>query len=126
MVSKALINKAIREANKSTHRHHLGAVIFRKKKVISKGYNIANKYVHRSTLPLKYRKYPTSVHAEMSAILAAKEDVKGASILIIRVNSRGLLMSSFPCPHCLLYLKYVGIRKIIYSTSEQKIEEFTL
>lgn len=101
----------------------MGAIIFRKKKVISKGYNKAHKYVHPSELPMKYRKYPTSIHAEMAAILSARQEVKGASILVVRVNAKKKLMDAFPCPFCYMYLQHVGIRKIYYSTSNQKIEE---
>ena len=125
-VSAGLIKRAKKQALKSIHRYKMGAIVFRKKKVISKGCNIPYKFTHQSELPLKYRKWHSSLHAEINALLSAKCDVKGASILIIRVNSRGLLMDSFPCPFCLMYIEHVGIRKVIYSTSDQEIKEHML
>lgn len=117
-ISAGLIKRAKRQALKSTHRYKMGAIVFRKKKVISKGYNVPTKFTHPSELPLKYRKWPTSLHAEINALLSARQDVKGASILIVRVNVKHELMDAFPCPYCFLYIKHMGIRKIIYSTSE--------
>lgn len=103
----------------------MGAIIFNKKKVVSKGYNVACKYVHPSELPLKYRKYPTSIHAEMSAIISARQEIKGCSIIVVRTNLQGKLMEAFPCQYCMPYLKHVGIRRIYYST-EEGMKEYTL
>lgn len=125
-VSAGLIKRAKQHALKSTHRYKMGAIVFRKKKVISKGFNIPSKYTHPSELPMKYRKWPSSLHAEINALLSARCSVKGASILVVRVNSRGMLMDSFPCPFCLMYIQHLGIRKVIYSTSKQEIKEHLL
>ena len=104
----------------------MGAIVFRKKKIISAGYNIAYKPIHPSELPMRFRKFPTSVHAEVSALLAAKCNVRGASIIIVRINNKNKLLNSFPCPFCMMYLKHVGIRRVFYSTSRQEILELLL
>lgn len=119
-----MIRRAKRQANKSTYRYRMGAVVFRKKKVISEGYNIPYTHIHPAELPMKYRKFPTSLHAEVAALLAANEDVKGASLIVVRINWHNQFLDSFPCPYCLMYLKHVGIRKIYYSTPDGIMEHF--
>lgn len=105
---------AVREAEKSTYRHKIGCVIYNKNQFISSGHNYENRQnkIHDP----KYRRWPTSVHAEIDAALKANyELLKGASILIVRINNFQQFRLAAPCKHCLTYLKHVGIRKIYYS-----------
>lgn len=107
---------AVKEAEKSTFRFQVGAVIFNKNQFISSGHNCANRSV-KNLKPI-YRHWPTSVHAEVDAILKAKCDLKGASIVVVRINKEKQLRLSAPCKHCLMYLKHVGIRKIYYTINQ--------
>ena len=104
----------------------MGAIVFRKKKIISAGYNIAYKPIHPAELPMRFRKFPTSAHAEINALLSARCSVRGASIIVVRINNSNKLLDSFPCQFCMAYLQHVGIRRVIYSTSRQEILEFLL
>ncbi len=107
---------AVEEAQKSEHRQKVGAVIFDKSKIISRGYNHPQRSVKH--LRRKFQKWPGTVHAEVDAIIKARTELKGMSILVIRVNNKKQLRIAKPCQYCLMYLEYVGIRKVFYSTNE--------
>ena len=125
-ISANLIKQAKKQALKSTHRYKIGAIVFKSKKIISEGYNIPTKFTHPSELPMRFRKWPSSLHAEINALLSARCDVKGASIIVVRINAKNELLNSFPCPFCFLYIKHLNIRRILYSTSQQTIKEHIL
>jgi deoxycytidylate deaminase len=115
MTQHKLISLAIEEAFKSTHQHKIGAIIYTNKGIISKGHNDANTWRHN--LHPKYKRWPTSIHAEVAAILSAKKDLKGCFIIVIRVNKMGELRMAKPCNLCMNYIDYVGIKKVSYSTN---------
>src|SRR5574343_30092 len=105
-----ILNIAIEEAMKSEYEQRMAAVCFRKKRIISKGHNDAlscDKHHHP-----KFRKWSTSIHAEVAAILNAKRDLCGCDMLVIRINNNADLRRSIPCQHCMNYLHYVGIRNV--------------
>lgn len=109
------VDLAVKEALKSTYKHKLGVVIFNKKKILSLGHNYPQKSV-KHLLP-KFKQYD-SIHAEVDAIIKAKTDLKGASILIIRINRLNQFRLSRPCINCMKYIEFIGIKKVIYSISE--------
>ena len=123
MMTVGIINKAKTEAKKSTHRFKVGAVIFNKKKIISSGHNFGRRSV-RSLLP-SFQKRKNSVHAEVDSIIKAKTDLKGMSMLVVRVNSTGNLALAKPCDHCMTYIKHVELKDVYYSTYD-KIERIKL
>lgn len=114
-ISSTLINIAIEEAKKSDHKQKVGAVIFDKKRIISKGHNTKQKSIKK--FHPKFQRFPFSVHAEVDSIINAKKDLKGLSILVIRINKNNQFRLSKPCNDCMKYLNYVGIKKIYYSIS---------
>jgi deoxycytidylate deaminase len=116
-----LLKIALEEARKSEHQHRIGCCIFNKNTILSKGYNIA--LMNRKKLLPKFRRWPNSIHAEVNAILSAKTDLNGADIFIIRINKSEELLLARPCIHCMSYLEYVGIKKIIYSIKNGFEEE---
>lgn len=107
------INLACKEALKSTYKQKLGAVVFNKGRFISSGHNYGNRSI-ASHLP-KFRHWPTSLHAEIIAVINARTDLKGASILVVRINNKNEFRLALPCANCMSYLKYVGIKKVYYS-----------
>lgn len=119
-VTKTMISLAIEESEKSDHRHRMGAVIFKKKYIISVGHNRSRSLRSVNQHP-KFRRWEHSVHAEMDAIIKARRDLKGTSILVTRINRFGELRYARPCRHCMAYLRYVGIKKIYYSDSSGSI-----
>ena len=114
-ISNNLIHLAIEEAEKSDHKQKVGAVIFNKKIIVSKGHNTKQKSIKK--FHPKFQRFPFSVHAEVDAIINAKRDLKGFSILVIRINKNNQFRLSKPCNDCMKYLNYVGIKKIYYSVS---------
>ena len=108
------LKKAIEEARKSDHKHKIGAVIFNKKTIISIGRNYTTKSV-KHLHPRFKKQYYNTVHAEVDAIIKARRDIVGCSILIIRVNKKGDLLLAKPCDHCQTYINYVGLKTMCYS-----------
>lgn len=121
MIPANFISLAVCEAVKSIHRHRIGAVIFHKKTVISKGYNKPFRF--SSKLHPKYTHYPNSLHAEVAAILAARQDLRGLEILVIRLGRGGDLRLSLPCQHCMMYIQDTGIKRVYYSDKNGDIKE---
>lgn len=112
-ISNIFVVYAIEECKKSTYRQRVGAVIFNKKQLISKGYNSSSKSIKK--LHPKFQKWHGSVHAEVDAIIKAKKNLKGCDMIIVRVNRKNELKLAKPCSDCMKYMKYVGIRKIFYT-----------
>lgn len=119
------LKQAVEEANKSSHNHKVGAIIFNKNRIISRGHNHPQKSVKH--LRRKFQRWSGTVHAEVDAIIKAKTDVKNLSILVIRINKTNQLRLAKPCKWCMMYLNFVGIKKIYYSISEYPyIEEMKI
>ena len=112
MVTRNLINRAVQQAQCSNYYQRVGAVIFNKKRIISKGYNQirAARHLHN-----RFQQWPGSIHAEVASILNAKTNLKGCDIIVVRINKQNQFRLAKPCNYCLMYLEYVGIRKIYYS-----------
>ncbi len=107
---------AVEEAQKSEHRQKIGAIISDKSKIISRGYNHQQRSVKH--LKKKFQRWIGTVHAEVDAIIKAKTDLKNLSMLVIRVNNKNQLRLAKPCRWCMMYLEYVGIKKVYYSINE--------
>lgn len=60
-----------------------------------------------------------TLHAELGAILnMPRESTEGSDIYVVRVNKQGELRNSKPCDMCYNAMKFVGIKRVFYSTSE--------
>lgn len=103
---------AMRESEKSTYDHKLGAVLYKKNRVLSIGYNKPNKTHPKSTTQFKTQ------HAEFDAIMGlSREDLHGATLLVVRNAKSGTRMAK-PCKCCMSLIEKVGIKKVIFSTNE--------
>jgi deoxycytidylate deaminase len=119
------IKKARKESRKSDHtKHKLGASIVKNGKIISSGFNH-----HRKTNPqikaiggceLK------TVHAEMDSIfkLKNKELLRGSTVAVYREKKDGSLGCARPCPICMNFLRFYGVKKIIYTTETGIVVEY--
>ena len=123
-IPNVVIKKAKEEAVKADHKHKIGAAIFNKGKVYSVGRNHSMRSV-KHLLP-KFKRYPTSIHAEVDSIIKARRDISGLSILVVRVNKKGDLLLAKPCDNCLSYISYVGLKNIYYSNNNGGIERIKL
>jgi len=101
----------------SDHPHHkLGAVISRGNRVISLGFN-KNKTHTKSNHSWK------RLHAEISAIIKARQDVTSCHIYIYRETKDGQMAMARPCRSCMEAIKEAGIKKIFYSSTNGFLEE---
>lgn len=118
---------AKREAEKSTFRQRLGAVIVKGGAIISTGYN-SIRYSSRHKKLVRLPKYSDSMHAERNAILKALnqgslDKLVGSTIYVTRVNNRGHARLAKPCKECMELIQAVGIKKVIYTDNEGTLKE---
>lgn len=99
-----------------------GAVLVRAGAVINTSCN-KNKYKAWANQFRKKQRGHATVHAEIGAILGLDRSVtEGATIYVVRVGKCGDLKNSKPCPMCEAAMQYVGIKKVVYSSEDGKIE----
>jgi len=121
----ARIALQLAEESDNSMTHSLCALVVRKSRVISIGYN------SRKTSPRMDTRM-NMLHAELSAILRCSEgDVRGCDIVVARARSEGRAGLARPCAACQSVLKRSGIRRIIYTTNfddsgTSEIEEMRL
>lgn len=105
-------------AQVSTCRYKFGAVIASGNDIISIGTNI------QKTHPVfkRYGAYCISIHAEVRAMIKARQDVSGMSLYVARYGSMNT--SSYPCSCCVSLIQESGIRFIIYcdETTLRKVQ----
>ena len=91
----------------------VGAVITRGKFVVSVGFNGFPQRIADSPERLENRdiKYPTILHAEINAILSARQDIRGCVLYVTPY---------MPCPQCAAAIVQSGIARIVYEPSENE------
>lgn len=104
------IQIALKEAAKARHHQHkLGAVILRGGKPVATGHNSG------------------FLHAEHNVLNRAwRNDIVGATLLVIRVRKDGSLGMARPCELCMNRLIQAGIKKVIYTNSAGVLESIKL
>ena len=121
MLKIGIIKQCFKEIEKSSHpRYRIGSVIFKGSRIISSGYN----QFRSSRIPLQYKKFEDTLHAEQSALSNAKiswEKLKNCSILVMRTNASGNLSLSYPCNFCMESIVYSGIKWLYYSDRKGQI-----
>ncbi len=91
----------------------VGAVITRGKFVVSVGFNGFPKGIADTADRLENReiKYPTILHAEVNAILSARQDIRGCCLYATPY---------MPCPQCAAVVVQSGITRIVFTPSENE------
>lgn len=106
-----LIRRAVKVAQCSTYRWKHGAVVAKGNKVLG-------------FAPNKFRNAPlvdehnVSDHAERATLrelLKNRDDLRGCTIYISRINKTGETMMSRPCPDCMKAIIEAGIKEIVYT-----------
>ncbi len=106
-----LIKRAVKVAENSTYRWKHGAVVAKGNKVLG-------------FAPNKFRNAPlvdehnVSDHAERATLrelLKFRDDLRGCTIYIARINNQGDTMISRPCPACMKAVIEAGIKEIVYT-----------
>lgn len=91
----------------------MGAVITKKKVILSKGHNYSHKSI--KNFHPRFQKWKGSVHAEVDCIIKARRGLTGTVMYVVRIGKNGKLLNSKPCDRCFAYLQHVGIKKVYYS-----------
>jgi deoxycytidylate deaminase len=69
----------------------------------------------------------TTMHAELGAILGmARSITDGATVYVARVGREGDYKLSKPCTMCHEALKYVGIKRVVYTINNKKAGSYKL
>lgn len=110
------IDKAVAIAKKSAlnsnAKFRVGACLFDNHNFVV-GFN-RNFHVRHLT-----RDKPFSVHAEELSIIRANRiinfDFKNSTLVVVRINRKGKLMSIAPCSYCQMLIKKFGISTIYFS-----------
>lgn len=117
-----VLERTIKEANKSSYHYKIGCVIFsRKGQILSQGYNKIN--LTNPKVPRQYQKWHNSIHAEVDAIVKAKVKLKGETLIVLRVNGNNEIRNSKPCEKCWQLIRNVGIRFVYCGTSNGQIHK---
>lgn len=118
---KRFVALALVESGYSTYdRVRIGAVIARRNRVISKGANLRTSHPLQKLYNDKVGRLAPmhACHAEMHAIINAREDLTGADIYVGRWDRKGRVAMCKPCVACSKAIKDVGIKSITYTTEE--------
>ena len=68
-----------------------------------------------------------TTHAEIGAILGlSRSTTEGATVFVVRINRHGEYRMSKPCPMCEDVLKFVGVKKVVYTTDGHTVGEHRL
>ena len=120
----SLAKKVAEQSNYGKFRH--GAILVKGSSIR----NVAcNKHRH-CRFGKRFRDYndgdPT-LHAELGAILGMDRSItQGSTIYVVRINREGLPRMSKPCPMCESAMKHVGVKRVVYTDRDGRIENMTL
>lgn len=103
-------------SNSSSHnKYSLCAITFNGKGLpLSFGVNKTTTHPKQKELNVRAGRHGEGLHAEMHAVLRATGPVD--TLLVLRVDRRGLLALAKPCKGCLIGIKEKGINTVIYSS----------
>ena len=120
----SLAKKIAEQSDYGKFRH--GAVLVRGSSVRNMA---CNKHRH-CNFGKRFREANTgtaTLHAELGAILGMDRSVtQGATVYTARVNKEGHSRMSKPCPMCENAMRHVGIRRVIYTDRNGRIESMRL
>ena len=108
---------------KNVNNSHI-AFLVKKNKIIKIGWN--RKRTHPEISKHPYHDGYVGTHAELDVILkSGLEDLNDHSMIVLRVDRKGRLANSKPCPGCLSLLKSYNVEEVFYSDGEGKIEKLS-
>jgi deoxycytidylate deaminase len=105
----------VANANTTDLSHRLGAIVARKRDVISVGYNQRKSHPYQKAFGRNDQSI--FLHAENSALLRAGPQARGSDLYVARVRGRGVPLLAKPCEGCLRSIIETGIRRIFYTTN---------
>lgn len=109
------MSQAKKMADKSTFEYRHGAVLVKGGSILNRSYNKNN----RCSFGQRFRKKQegcATIHAELGAILGLDRTItEGSTLYVARIGRTGDFKLSKPCPMCHEAMKYVGVKKVVYS-----------
>lgn len=104
-------------AAKSPSRFRLGAVLVKRNRIISVGYNNMAKTHPRMELLSQNPTWSPRLHAEVHCCLGVDPALLvGTTMFVARLLRNGQLAMAKPCGMCLGFLQATGVQKVVYST----------
>ena len=101
-----------------------GAILIKGGNVVNVAFNKPNFSSFGNRFRNNYTCGDATTHAEIGAILGlARSATVGATVFVVRVNKLGEYRMSKPCPMCEEVLKFVGVKKVVYTTGEDTMGE---
>jgi len=120
------IELAKRVSHQSDYMHRHGAVLVKGSNVVNVSCN-KNKFSSFAMRFKRHNKDYATVHAELGSVLnVERSNTEGATVYVVRTNNQDDLRLSKPCNMCEEAMRWVGIKKVIYSTSEDTFKEMRL
>ena len=118
-----LINRATKEASRSSFRFQVGATVVKGGRVLASAHNAL-----RYTSSNKHTRHTLSLHAEIAALLKAskKTDLKGSILFVSRLRRDGGLGMARPCAFCMSFIREVKVKKVVYTTDDNTVNTETL
>jgi tRNA(Arg) A34 adenosine deaminase TadA len=108
---------------KNVNNSHV-AFLVKKNKIVKIGWN--RKRTHPEISKHPYHDGYVGTHAELDVILkSGLEDLNDHSMIVLRVDRKGRLANSKPCPGCLSLLKSYNVEEVFYSDTEGNIEKLS-
>ena len=108
---------------KNVNNSHV-AFLVKKNKIVKIGWN--RKRTHPEISKHPYHDGYVGTHAELDVILkSGLEDLNDHSMIVLRVDRKGRLANSKPCPGCLSLLKSYNVDEVFYSDVQGKIEKLS-
>lgn len=110
-------------AIKSVSKFRLGAVLVKKGRVISTGFNMMGKSHPIMQRYLGKSDFTLGLHAEVHACIGvAAEDLLGAELWVCRLHRNGNMAMARPCRVCQRFLIDVGVKRVYYSNNLGQVE----
>ncbi len=106
---------------KNVNNSHI-AFLVKKNKITKIGWNRRRTHPEISKHP--YHEGYVGTHAELDVILKSGEDnLEDHSMIVLRVDRKGRLANSKPCPGCLSLIKSYSLNNVYFSNTEGQIEK---
>ena len=109
--------KAAEQSGHDTFRH--GAALIKGGSILNVSANSDN----HSSFGQRFRSSPgpATHHAELACILGIdKSSTTGATVYVARINKNGKWRMSKPCSMCHEAMKFAGIKKVVYTISDNE------
>lgn len=114
-------------ALKSTDRFRLGAVLVKKKRILSTGFNQMRKTHTKASRCSADVPWHIGIHAELHACLGVSpKDLIGSELWVARILRNGDRAMARPCKFCTRFLRSVGVVKAHFTTSPTGFDHIDL